>query len=203
MVFPVVMYGCDSWTIKKTEHWRTDAFELWCWRRLFESSLDCKQIKPVNPKGNQPWVFTGRADVGADAPILWPPDAKSWLIGKKPWCWERLKMGGGGDDRGWDGWMASPTWWTWVWVGYGSSWWTRKPGMLQSMGSPRFSHDWATEMSWAELNWTSCRVVYFTCGRICSSNEFPKKEGLLHASFAVCYLALHRYWENGLKFRIS
>ena len=78
MVFPVVMNGCESWTIKMTECRRIDAFELWCWRRL----LDCKEIKPVNPKGNQFWIFTGRTD--ADAPILWPPDAKSQLIGKDP-----------------------------------------------------------------------------------------------------------------------
>ena len=69
MVFPVVMYGCESWTIKKAESWRIDAFELWCWRRLLRVPLDCKEIKPVNPKENQPWIFTGRSDAKADAPI--------------------------------------------------------------------------------------------------------------------------------------
>ena len=83
MVFPVVMYGCESWIIKKAEHWRIDAFELWCWRRL-ESPLDCKEIQPFNPKGNQSWAFTGRTDAEAETPILWPPDAKSWLIWKDP-----------------------------------------------------------------------------------------------------------------------
>ena len=82
MVFPVVMYGCESWTIKKAEHWRIDAFELWCWRRLFESPLDCKKIQPVHPKGDKSWVFIGRTDVEAETPILWPPHAKRWLIGK-------------------------------------------------------------------------------------------------------------------------
>ena len=77
MVFPVVMYGCESWTIKKTECRRIDTFELWCWRRLFESPLDCKEIQPVHPKGDQSWVFIGRTDVEAETPILWPPDAKS------------------------------------------------------------------------------------------------------------------------------
>ena len=77
MVFPVVMYGCESWTIKKAECRRIDAFELWCWRRLFESPLDCKEIQPVHPKGDQSWVFIGRTDVEAETPILWPPDAKS------------------------------------------------------------------------------------------------------------------------------
>ena len=72
MVFPVVMYGCESWTIKKAERRRIDAFELWCWR----SPLDCKEIQPVHPKGNQSWVFTGRTEVEAETPIFWPPDAK-------------------------------------------------------------------------------------------------------------------------------
>ena len=130
MVFPVVMYGCESWTIKKAEHQRMDAFELWCWRRLFESPLDCKEIQPVNHKGNECWIFIGRTDAEAEVPILWPPDAKSQLIRKRPWCWERLKAGGEGDDREWDGWMASPTWWTWIWASSGSWWWTGKPGML-------------------------------------------------------------------------
>ena len=77
MVFPVVMYGCESWTIKKAECRRIDAFELWCWRRLFESPLDCKEIQPVYPKGDQSWVFIGRTDVEAETPVLWPPHAKS------------------------------------------------------------------------------------------------------------------------------
>ena len=77
MVFPVVMYGCESWTVKKAEDRKTDAFELWCWRRLFESPLDCKEIQPVHPKGDQSWVFIRRTDVEAETPILWPPDAKS------------------------------------------------------------------------------------------------------------------------------
>ena len=76
MVFPVVMYGCESWTVKKAEPRRIDAFELWCWRRL-ESPLDCQEIQPVHPKGDQSWVFIGRTNVEAETPILWPPDAKS------------------------------------------------------------------------------------------------------------------------------
>ena len=80
MVFPVVLYGCESWTVKKAECRRTDAFELWWWRRLFESPLYCKEIQPVHPKGDQSWVLFGRTD--AKASILWPPHAKSWLIGK-------------------------------------------------------------------------------------------------------------------------
>ena len=76
MVFPVVMYGCESWTIKKADCRRIDAFEMWSWKTL-ESSLDCKEIQPVHPKGNQSWVFTGRTDVEAETPIVWLPDPKS------------------------------------------------------------------------------------------------------------------------------
>ena len=81
MAFPVVKYGCESWTIKKAECWRIDAFELWCWRRL-ESPFNCKEIEPVHPKGNQPWILIERAE--AEAPILWPPDVKNWLLRKDP-----------------------------------------------------------------------------------------------------------------------
>ena len=149
-VIPVAMYGCESWTIRKAEHWKIDAFELWHWRRL-ESPLDCKEIQPVHPNGDQSWVFIGRTDFEAEAPILWPPDAKSWLIGKDPDSGKRLKAGGEGDNRGWDGWMASLTQWTWVWVNSRSWWWTARPGVLQFMGSQRVGHDWVTEPNWAEL----------------------------------------------------
>ena len=81
LVFAVVMYGRESWTVKKAESWRIDAFELWCWRRL-ESPLDCKEIQPVHPKGNQSWIFIGRIDAEAETPILWPLDVKNWLLEK-------------------------------------------------------------------------------------------------------------------------
>ena len=84
MVFPVVMYGCQSWTIKKAECQRVEEFELWCWRRLLSVPLDCKEIQPVHPKGNQSWIFIGRIDAEVEAPILWPPDVKNWLTGKDP-----------------------------------------------------------------------------------------------------------------------
>ena len=83
MVFPVVVYGCESWTIKKAERQRIDVFELWCWR-ILESPLDCKEIKPINPERNQSLVFIGRTDAEAEAPILWPPDMKSQFIRKDP-----------------------------------------------------------------------------------------------------------------------
>ena len=100
MVFPVVMYGCESWIIKKAELQRIDTFELWSWRRLFESSLGCKEIKPVNPKGNQSWIFIGRTDAKAETPIRWPTDAKNWLIWKDP---DKLGKIEGSRRRGWQG----------------------------------------------------------------------------------------------------
>jgi len=99
-VFPVVMYGCESWTIKKAEHWRINAFELWCWRRLLESPLDCEEIKQVNSKGFQSWLFIGRTDPEAEAPILWQPDLHKHIHWKRPWRWERLRANGDRSDRG-------------------------------------------------------------------------------------------------------
>ena len=133
--------------LKKTEHQRISAFELWCWRRCLESPLDCKEIQPVHPK-DQSLVFIGRTDAGAETPILSPGHAKSWLTGKKPWCWEGLGAGSEGDDRGWDGWMASPIRWTWVWVNSGSWWW----GDLACCDSwdCRVGHDWEIELTWKD-----------------------------------------------------
>ena len=110
--------------------------------KTLESPLACKEIKPVNPKGKQTWIFIGSTEVEAEALILWPPDAKSWLIGKDI-CWQRLRAGEEG-DRGWDGWMVSPTQWTWVWANYRRWWWTGRPGVLQPMGSQRVGRDLAT-----------------------------------------------------------
>ena len=147
MDFPAVIYRCESWTIKKAEHSKIDAFELWCWRRLLRV-LGLQGDQPVHSKGDQSWVFSGRNDAKAETPVLWPPHAKSWLTGKRLWCWAGLGAGREGDDRGWDGWVASPTRWTWVWVNSGSWWWTGRPGMLQFMGSQSVGHDWATELNW-------------------------------------------------------
>ena len=107
------------------------------------------EIQPVHSKGDQSWVFFGRNDAKAETPVLWPPHARNWLIGKD-WCWEGLRAGGEEDNRGWDGWMASPTQWTWVWVNSWSWWWTGRPGVLRFMGPQRAWHDWATELNWTE-----------------------------------------------------
>ena len=152
-------YGFSSshgwmWELEYKESW---APKNWCFwtvmlKKTLESPLDCKEIQPVHPKGNQSWIFTGRTDAEAETPILWS-DVKNWLIGKDPaWCWERLKAGEQ-DEREWDDWMASPTWWTWVWASSRSWWWKGKPGALQSMGSQRVVHDWVTELNWIDSRW--------------------------------------------------
>ena len=120
----------QMWELDHKEGWVP---KNWCFwivvlEKTLESPLDCQEITPVNHKGYQSWIFIGRTD--AKALILWPLDAKSRLVGKRPWCWERLRVGGEGDERGWDGWIASPTQWTWVWVSSRGWWWTRKPDVL-------------------------------------------------------------------------
>ena len=147
MVFPVVMYGCESWTMKKAERQRIDAFELWCWRRLLRvprtarrsnQSILKKSVLGIHWKD---WYQSWNSNTLA----TWWEELTHW---KRPWCWEGLGAGGEGDDRGWDGWMASLTRWTWVWVNSGSWWWTGRPDMLQFMGSQRVGHDWVTELNW-------------------------------------------------------
>ena len=122
--------------------------ENWCfWTVVLEKPLgspwESKEIKWVNPKENQPWILFGRTDAEAEASILCPPEEPThW---KRHWCWERLKPREDGDNRGWDGWMASPIRWTWTWASFGRRWGTGNPGMLQSMGSQRVRHDLVTE----------------------------------------------------------
>ena len=144
------MYGCDCWTINKAEYWKIDAFELLCWRRLCGvAELDCKEIQPVHPKGNQPWIFIGRTDVEAEDPILWPPWCEELTHLRRPWCWERLKAGGEGNDRGWDGWMASPTQRTWIWVNSGN-WWGQE-GLACCSPSGHKQSGMAERLKWIEL----------------------------------------------------
>ena len=142
-------YGFSS---SHVQMWELDHKEVWvpknwCFqivlKKPLESPLGSKEIKPVNPKGNQLGIFIGRTDAEAEAPILWPPDGKSQLIFS--WCWERLRAGKEGGNRGWDGWMASPTQWTWVWADSERQWRTGKPGVLQSIGPQRVGRDLVTE----------------------------------------------------------
>ena len=150
MVFPGVMYGCESWTIKKAEHWRIGAFELWCWRRLLRVPWAARRsnqsiLKEISPGCSLEGLMLKLKLQHFDH-LMRRADSfgKTLMLG-------RLRAGGEGDDRGWDGWMASLTQWIWVWVDSGSWWWTGRPGVLWFMGSQRVGHDWATE-----LNQLSC-----------------------------------------------
>ena len=143
--------------IKKQRHYFADkslsrqsycfsSSHVWMWELDYKKKLSTEELMLLNcgvgedsweslgQQGDQSWVFIGRTDAATEAPILWPPDAKNWLIWKDPYAGKRLKAGGKGGDRGWDSWMASLTQWTWVWVGSGGWRWTRKPGVLESMG---------------------------------------------------------------------
>ena len=152
--------------------------------KSLESPLDCKEIQPVHSEGDQPWDFFGKNDAEAETQLIWPPHAKSWLIGKD-WCWEGLGAGGEGDDRGWDGWMSSLTRWTWVWVNSGSWWWTGRPGMLRFMG--REESDTTEQLNWTELN---KGVVVPHC---CFNFQFPI-DTWYQASFPVLSCHLHIFF---------
>ena len=159
MVFPVVMYGCESWTVKKAERRRIDAFELWCWRTL-ESPLDCKQIQPVHSEGDQPWDFFGRNDAKAETPVLWPPHAKSWLIGKdfdagRDWGQEEKGMT---EDEmaGWHHWLN----------GRESEW---TPGVGDGQGGMACCDSYSRKESdkTERLNWTELMVRFSLAAQSC------------------------------------
>ena len=156
MVFPVVMYGYESWTIMKAEHWWIDAFELWCWIRLLRVPWTARRsnqsiLKEINPEYSLEGLKPKLQYLAT-----WCEELTHL---KRPWCWERVKAGGEG-ERGWDGWMASPTRWTWVWASSSGWQWTGKPGVLQSMRSQRAGHDWTTELT----DWGS-HVKYYPYNR--------------------------------------
>ena len=147
-------YGFSSshiwmWELNHNQSWVPKNWSFWTvvLEKTCESHLDSKEIKPVNPKENQSWCWSSNT-LGT-----WCEELTHW---KRPWCWERLKVGGEGGDRGWDDWMPWPTLWMWVWVNSGSWCWTGRPGMLQFMGSQRVGHDWATELNM--LKWYTCQI---------------------------------------------
>ena len=145
------MYGYESWTIKKAECQRIDAFELWCWRRLLRVPWTARRsnqsiLKEISPGVHwKDWCWSWNSNNLA----TWCEELSHW---KRPWCWERLRAGGEGDDRGWDGLITSPTQWTWAWVNSRSWWWTGRPGMLWFMGSQ--GRTWLSD--WTELKMTVC-----------------------------------------------
>ena len=150
IVFPVVMYGCESWTIKKAEHQRLHAFELQCWRRPLKVPWTARRsnqsiLKEISPE----YSLEGQI---LKLKLQYFGHLMQRIHWKRPWCWERLKAGGEADDRRWwDGWMAAPTWWTWVWVSPRSWWWTGKPGVLWFMASQRAMTE--------QLNWTEVKIM--------------------------------------------
>ena len=150
MVFPVVMYGCESWTMKKAEPRRIDAFELWCWRRLLRVPWTATRsnqsiLKEISPGISLEGMML-KLKLQYFGHLMWRVDSleKTLMLGQ-----EGAGLGAGeeGDDRGWDGWMASLTQWMWVWVNSGSWWWIGRPGMLQFMASQRVGQDRATELN--------------------------------------------------------
>ena len=152
MVFPVVMYGCESWTIKKAECQRIDAFELWCWRRFLRVPWTARRsnqsiLKEISPDYSLVGLML-KLKLQYFGHLMWRTDSL-----EKTLMLERLKVGGEGNNRGWDGWMASPTQWTWVWVNFRSWWWIGRPGMLQSMGVTKSRTDWITELNWTDYRY--------------------------------------------------
>ena len=142
MVFLVVIYECESWTMKKAEHWRNDTFELWCWRKLLRVPWTARRsnqsvLKEINPEYSLEGLMLKLQYFGY---LIWRTDSleKIWMLGK-------IEAEGEGGNRGWNGWMVSPTQWTWVWANSGRQWKTGKPGMLQSMGWQRVGHNLVTE----------------------------------------------------------
>ena len=140
------MYGCENLTIKKVERRRIDAFELWCWRRLLRVPWTARRsnqsiLKEVSPEYSSEGLML-KLKLQYFGHLMW---RTAYL--RRSWCWERFKAGGEGHDRGWDGWLASPTQWTWVWASFWSWWWTGRPGGLQSMGSQRVGLNWGTELN--------------------------------------------------------
>ena len=151
------MYGCESCTIKKAEHQRIHAFVLWFWRRLLRVPWTARRsnqsiLQEISPEYSLEGLML---KLKLQYFCAWCEELAHW---KRPWCWERLKVGREGNNRGWDVWIALPSQWTWVWVGSGSWWWTGRPSMLQSMGSQRVGHHWVTELNW--LKWMNTFLVW-------------------------------------------
>ena len=146
----VVMYGCESWNIKKAEHQRINGFWTVVLKKPYESPLDCKETHPVNPKGNQSWIFIGRTDAEAKAPILWPPDAKNWLIGKDPdggKDWGQEEKGTTEDEMvEWHHRLDGQEFEQALRVGDGQG----SLACCIPRGSQRVVHNWATELNWTE-----------------------------------------------------
>ena len=188
LAFPVIMYGFESWTIRKTEHRRIDAFELWHWRRLLRVPWTARRsnqsiLREISPGYSLEGLML-RLKLQYFGHLMRRADSF-----KRPWCWEGLRAGGEGDNRGWDGWMTSLTQWTWIWMDSGSWWWTGRPGVLRFMGSQRVGHDWVTELNYSSLQFfckekdrkitkiiqiflTQLLLLFVSCTRACTLSRF-------------------------------
>ena len=183
-------YGCESWTIKKAEHRRINAFELWYWRRLLRVPWTARRsnqsiLKEISPECSLEGLML---NWNSNTLVTWWEELTHL---KRPWCWERLEAGGEGGDRGWDGWMASLTQWRWVWLKFGSWWWTGRPGVLQSLGSRRVGHNWATEMNWSDSDSESWLVVQALFGQDgCQREGFWEVVGHVMSPFDLSWTLL-------------
>ena len=182
MVFPVVMYGCESWITKKAECLRID-FELWCWRRLLRVPWTARRsnqstLREIIPGCSLEGVML-KLKLQYSGHLMWRADSleKTLMLGK-------IEGRRRGNDIGWDGWMASPTQWPWVWVNYGSWWWTGRPGLLWFMRLQRVGHDWATELNW----WSSNYFIY----------PFPFSFNSFFYQIFLILFQLYFYWLNPL-----
>ena len=178
MVFPV-MYGCESWTMRKAEHRRIDAFELLCWRRLLRVPWTARRsnqsiLKEISPEYSLEGLML-KLKLQYFGHLMQITDSL-----ERPCCWERLRAGWEGDNRGWSDWIASPTRWTWVWASSRSWWGTGKPGVLQYMGSQRVGHDWVAELKWILV---ACGLTY------CAGKKKKKKKNsdIIESSFGQSY----------------
>ena len=159
--------GCkESWEPKKWCFWTVVL------AKTLESPLDCKEIQPVHPEGDKSWVFIGWTDCWSWNSNTLTTSCKDLTRWKRPWCWEGLWAGGEGDDRGWGGWMASLTGWTWVWVNSGSWWWTGRPGVLWFMGLQRIGHDWVTDCTEVNKIFWECWSSWIKIAKIKIASRF-------------------------------
>ena len=192
MVFPVVMYGCEGWTIRKAEGRRIDVSELWHWRLLRVPWMARISNQPILKEISPEYSLEGlmlKLKLQYFGHLMWRTDSleKTLMIGK-------LKAGGEGDDRRWDGWMASPTQWTWVQASSGSWWWTGKPGELQSTGSKRAGHNWATELNLVVQHFVKKFILLWQFEILTLSySKFPYILGSISGLFIWFHLSVHLF----------
>ena len=196
MVFPEVMYGCESWTIKKTEYQRIDTFELWCWRRLLRVPWTARRsnqsiLKEISPEYSLEGLIL-KLKLQYFGHLMQRTDSLE----------KTLKARGEGYSRGWDSWMASPTWWMWVWAGCRSWWWTGNPGMLQSIGLQRVGHDWVTELNWRIKQYDNSVIVTDTLFSNSFYDGLYKKFVLLKIQLLIFLFSNTKIGQDGIQLNL-